>query len=67
MESFSALNIVALLAPLIIIQFILVIVALIDLIRVEQTLGPKWMWVLIILFVTTIGPIVYFIIGRKRD
>ena len=67
MESFSVLNIVTLLAPLIIIQFILVIVALIDLIRVKQTLGPKWMWVLIILFVTTIGPIVYFIIGRKRD
>lgn len=66
MESFSELNIVALLAPLIIIQFILVIVALIDLIRVQQTLGPKWMWVLIILFVTTIGPIVYFIVGRKR-
>jgi len=66
MESFSDLNIIALLAPLIIIQFILVIVALIDLIRVEQTLGPKWMWVLIILFVTTIGPIVYFIVGRKR-
>jgi len=66
MESFSNLNIIALLAPLIIIQFILVIVALIDLIRVQQTLGPKWMWVLIILFVTTIGPIVYFIVGRKR-
>lgn len=66
MESFSDLNIIALLAPLIIIQFILVIVALIDLIRVEQTLGPKWMWVLIILFVTTIGPIIYFIVGRKR-
>jgi len=66
MESFSDLNIIALLAPLIIIQFILVIVALIDLIRVQQTLGPKWMWVLIILFVTTIGPIVYFIVGRKR-
>ncbi len=66
MESFSDLNIIALLAPLIIIQFILVIVALIDLIRVQQTLGPKWMWVLIILFVTTIGPIIYFIVGRKR-
>lgn len=66
METFSDVNLIALVAPLIIIQFILVVVALVDLIKGRETLGPKWMWVLIIIFVTTIGPIVYFIIGRKR-
>ncbi|MGD6777674.1 PLD nuclease N-terminal domain-containing protein [Sutcliffiella horikoshii] len=53
--------------PLIVLQLILVITALISLIRQEQTNGPKWAWALIILFITTIGPILYFVIGRKND
>ncbi len=67
MEAFNDLNLFQLLVPLIIIQFILVIVALIDLIKRENTLGPKWMWTLIIIFVTTLGPIIYFVVGRKHD
>lgn len=67
MEALSDVNLFALLAPLIIIQFILVIVALIDLLRRKETLGPKWLWILIVIFVTTLGPILYFIVGRKRD
>lgn len=55
-----------LIAPLIIIQLILTVVALIDLGKIHATNGPKWMWVLIIVFVTTIGPIIYFIVGRKQ-
>lgn len=55
----------ALLAPLFIIQAILLIVALIDLKRIHATNGPKWVWLLIIVFISTIGPIVYFIFGRK--
>ncbi|MGD6781729.1 MULTISPECIES: PLD nuclease N-terminal domain-containing protein [Bacillaceae] len=53
--------------PLIVLQLILVITALISLIRQEQTNGPKWAWALIILFITTIGPILYFVIGRKNN
>mgnify|MGYP001328485755 FL=1 len=55
----------ALIAPLIIIQFILMIIALVDWIRMKNTNGPKWVWLLIILFVSTLGPILYFIFGRK--
>ena len=54
-----------LIAPLFIIQLILMIVALLDLRKVHATNGPKWIWVLIILFVSTLGPIIYFIAGRK--
>ncbi|MEA3318454.1 MULTISPECIES: PLD nuclease N-terminal domain-containing protein [Bacillaceae] len=54
-------------APLIVLQLILIITALISLSRQEQTNGPKWAWALIILFITTIGPILYFVIGRKND
>jgi len=67
MESFADVNLIALVAPLILIQFILVVVALIDLLRGRETRGPKWMWILIILFITTVGPIIYFIFGRKRN
>jgi hypothetical protein len=56
----------ALLAPIFIIQIILLIVSLVDLFRIERTNGPKWMWVLIILIVNILGPILYFVIGRRN-
>ncbi|MGM7701379.1 PLD nuclease N-terminal domain-containing protein [Pseudalkalibacillus sp. Hm43] len=52
--------------PIIIIQLILIVVALVDLIRHKETNGPRWMWVLIILLVNLFGPILYFIFGRKQ-
>lgn len=52
-------------APLLVIQAILTMVALFDLIKTEQTRGPKTMWMAIVIFVATIGPIVYFLIGRR--
>ena len=55
------------LIPVLIIQLILIIVALIDLVKREHTRGPKWLWALIIIFVNFIGAIVYFVIGRKED
>lgn len=57
----------ALVAPLIGIQVILIIIALLDLSKAERTNGPKWMWVLISLFISVIGPILYFTIGKKHD
>ncbi|MGF2616708.1 PLDc_N domain-containing protein [Rossellomorea vietnamensis] len=56
-----------LVAPLLIIQLILMVTALVDLIRIKNTNGPKWLWVLIILFINIIGPIIYFVIGRRQN
>lgn len=56
-----------LLAPLIILEIILVIVGIIAWVKTEETRGPKWMWLLIILLVSLIGPILFFIFGRKDD
>ncbi len=56
----------ALLIPVIILELALFIVALVDLIRRKKTNGPKWMWVLL-LFIQFIGPIVYFVVGRKDE
>ncbi|WP_423801906.1 PLD nuclease N-terminal domain-containing protein [Neobacillus sp. SAB-20_R2A] len=63
---FSDLN-WALVAPLIGIQLLLIIIALVDLSKVEQTNGPKWMWALITLFISILGPILYFIFGKKHS
>jgi len=54
-------------APFLVIQVLLIIVALIDWIKTAETNGPKWIWLLIILFISMIGPIVYFIFGRKNN
>jgi hypothetical protein len=56
-----------LIAPLFIVQLILLIVSFIDLSRIEKTNGPKLLWVFIIVFVNIIGPILYFVIGRRND
>jgi len=52
--------------PLIIIQLILMIIALVSCIREEETNGPKWLWVIVILFVSILGPVLYFVIGRRN-
>ncbi len=57
----------AIILPIIIIQLILTIIAIIDLIRIEKTNGPKVLWALIILFINLVGPILYFVIGRRND
>lgn len=54
------------LLPIILIELVLLLVALIDCIRAERTNGPKWVWVLVILFISLFGPIAYFIFGRKN-
>ena len=55
------------LIPVLVIQLVLMISALVDLIQREHTRGPKWIWVLVILFVNYIGPIIYFVAGRKEE
>ena len=57
----------ALVAPILLLQFVLIVVALIDLVRIPATNGPKWLWALIIVFGNIIGPIVYFLVGRRTQ
>jgi Phospholipase_D-nuclease N-terminal len=53
--------------PLALLQLALMIVALVDLIRRKRTKGPKWVWVLAIVFVNFFGPIVYLLFGREEE
>ena len=56
-----------LIIPLVLIQLGMMIFALIDLSKREKTRGPKWMWVLIIIFGELVGPIIYFVVGRPEE
>lgn len=58
---------IPLLIPLVIIELTLMFVALWDLIKRQETRGPKWLWVLIILFLNFIGPIIYLVVGRQDE
>ena len=51
--------------PVIVVSTILILIALIDLYRHRKTRKNVLPWVLIILFANTLGPILYFTIGRK--
>lgn len=54
-----------LIMPLLILQTLLAIIGLISLVKAERVRGPKWMWIIIIIFGNMIGSIAYFTIGRK--
>ena len=56
-----------LLIPVVLIELGLMVTALVDLIRRAQTRGPKWAWALVIVLNNFIGPIIYFVAGRKEE
>jgi hypothetical protein len=56
-----------LLIPVVLIELGLMVTALVDLIRRPQARGPKWAWALVIVLINFIGPIIYFIVGRKEE
>jgi hypothetical protein len=61
-------QILALLAPIVLIQLGLMIAALVDLERADRRVrgGNKLVWAVVIVIVNVIGPIAYFIVGRDE-
>lgn len=56
------------LIPIIIIEFVLAITALIHVLRhPHYKFGNKPMWIVIVLLLQIIGPIFYFILGRSDE
>ncbi|UCC41727.1 MAG: PLDc N-terminal domain-containing protein [Candidatus Aminicenantes bacterium] len=54
--------------PLVIINLIFVIIALVDLSKRKNVLwGNKIIWVVLIIFLQYIGWILYFLIGKKEE
>jgi hypothetical protein len=56
-----------LILPILVLQLILMVVALVDVIRHQRTNGPFIMWIFIILLGNIIGTILYFIFGRRQE
>jgi hypothetical protein len=55
------------LIPLAVVEIVLLFIAIIDLDRRQYVTGNnKLVWVLVIVFIGIIGPIVYFLFGRRR-
>jgi hypothetical protein len=55
-----------LLAPVFLVWFILLVVALRDLVRRQSTRGPRWVWFLVVICFSILGPVAYFLLGREE-
>lgn len=66
MAGIGEMELLLLLLPVLLIQLALVIFALVDLVKNPHPNGPKWMWAAIIVLLNLIGPILYFVIGRRN-
>lgn len=62
------INQLPILLPVIILQFMLAIIALIHVLKhPNYRFGNKIMWILVVLFIQIIGPICYFAFGRGEE
>jgi hypothetical protein len=66
-NTFDLAKVLPILTPIILLQIVLLVAAIIDLIRQPKVRGPKWVWALVIVFVNIFGPIIYFLFGRKEE
>jgi len=55
------------LIPILVIEYGLLIFAIVQLVKNEVRYLPKWGWALIIVFINIIGPIVFLLAGKKKD
>ena len=58
---------ILLILPLVVVQFGLLILAIVDLLRDDRRVrgGSKGVWAVVIVFVSLLGPIIYFLVGRE--
>jgi hypothetical protein len=61
--------IIAILIPIVVLELILLIAALYDLTRPGRRVrgDSKLMWGLIVIFISAISPILYFLVGREPE
>lgn len=66
-DSLTLSEALPLLLPIIAIQFILLIIAVLAWRKTTKTLGNKWIWLVIIIVIGIIGPIAFLTIGRRNE
>ncbi|MFJ7746618.1 PLD nuclease N-terminal domain-containing protein [Peribacillus sp. NPDC097295] len=65
LKDLDIMAILPIILPVMAIGVLLVLIALIDLYKHRKTRDNVLIWTIIILFANTLGPILYFVIGRK--
>ena len=55
------------LIPILLLQLGLMAYCLYDLSRREKTKGPRWLWLVLIVFGELIGPVLYLLVGRIEE
>ena len=65
-DNMSTIEILKLLAPLIAVQFLLMVFSLYKLKEDKVKFLPKIAWVFIIIILNIVGPLAYLTIGRER-
>lgn len=65
LKDFDLMPFLPIVLPVILVGFLLAMVALIDLYRNKNRRNNVLIWTLIIIFGNTLGPVLYFVIGRK--
>ncbi|MCB2294178.1 PLDc N-terminal domain-containing protein [Clostridium algoriphilum] len=66
-EGMALVDIIKLLAPIILLEVVLMGFCLYRLTVDKVKFLPKWAWALIILFIQLIGSIAFLLIGRERE
>lgn len=67
MDSFESIkDFLPYLIPLLVLELGLLIFALVDLLNRQNVRGEKMLWVVLIIFIGIIGPVIYFIFGRRK-
>jgi hypothetical protein len=64
----STQMIILIILPLAVIELGLLAFALNDLIKRKKVKGGnKWVWAAVVVFISLIGPILYFVLGREEE
>lgn len=63
----QVISLLPFLIPLLLVELGLLVYALVDLFRADRRVkgGNKLVWALVIIFVSTLGPIIYLLLGRE--
>jgi len=67
LSTIPLMQLISMLVPILLLQLVLIIFSLIQLNKHGVKNLNKTIWILIIVFITTIGPILYLIIGRNDN
>lgn len=58
---------ILLIAPLVLLNLLLVVISLLDFFKRKYFRGNKWLWLVLIVLLQYIGPISYLLFGRKDN